>query len=300
LPAGVRTAGFRRSTVLEQAAQASGTFSEAGFVGHVSGPFSTLTDAVIAMPGRPSLAVQSERTVIRAGPGDVLARGQYLTGALLNDEQTRRQEVYGSLLGATEEDLSPIKRPTLLGWSKPLDMGFLFRDGVEHVGAALWAIPLKITRPERGTAVLIPSPMIACNVTRGPDTDGVSPLFDARSGRWISSTTASRTWLRFQIPEQILPIELQEVRLRMQITAPDRQVQIVRMAKGELQTLFSETNPIGRFEWSIAPSEFPEASQSGAAVVGISVGSPDGVDAQKAAAAWKIDFVSLEARGQIP
>ena len=299
LPAGVRTATFHRPTVLEQAVQATGTFSEAGFVGHVTGPFPTLTDAVIATPGVPCLAVQSDGTALRAGPGDVLPRGQYLSEALLSDEQTRRQEVYDSVLGSAEGRLSPITRPTLLGWSEPVDMGFRFPRGVEHVGAALWSIPLKIARPERGTIVVIPPPMIASRIAKGPGADGVSPLFDARSGQWIPSTIASRTWLQFQIPQPVLPIELHRVRLTMQITAPSRRLQVLRLVEGGEEILFSETNPIGRFEWTIDPESLPEMDESGAMIFGISVSNASGNDHGNVSAAWKIDFVSLEARGRI-
>ncbi len=300
LPAGVRTASFHRTAVLDQTVRATGTFSDTGFVGQVTGPFSALTDAVIAVPGQPCMAVRSDGAAVRAGPGDILARGQYVSGALLSDEQARRQEVYDQVLGVGERRFASIARPTLLGWSQPLDMGFHFPDGVEHVGAALWSIPLEIERPESGTTIVIPSSLITSRVAKGPGTDGVSPLFEARSGQWIRSIAASRTWLKFQIPEPILPIDLQQVRLTIRITAPDRQVQLVRLVEGQIQELSSETNPIGRFEWTITPPSLPNVDESGAVLLGISVGEAVDSEGSNKKAAWKIDFLSMEVRGLIP
>jgi hypothetical protein len=300
LPAGVRTASFSRSMVLPDNVVASGTLTDAGFVGQVTGPFEKLADAVIAVPGQPSLAVAWGSDAVTAGPQDVLAPGQHVAGTLLSSEQTRRQEVYRQVLGAMPGYASLVTRPSLLGWTEPLELGLCLPQDTERVGAALWSVPLEIARPDSGATFVIPSPLMTCRVVQGPLNDGVSPLFDTRTGQWLHSTNASRAWLRFQIPPSLLPVEIQRMRLTLQVTAPDRRLQIVRLVDGQVQELFSRVNPIGRYECVLAPPELPGVDPSGGVLVGVVVGDPVDAAAGSESVTWKMDFVHLEIRGRIP
>jgi hypothetical protein len=302
IPAGVRTATFKRSTVLDQPLKAIGTFTATGLEAKLTGPFATLSDALIAIPGQPHLAASVDGTVVQADAGDLLAPGQYVSGTLLSNEQTRRQSVYEQLLKSHLH--GPIRRPTLMGWSAPLDMKFRFPDGVENVGAALWAIPLEMQRPASGTKVVIPSPLVRYAVVKGPGRAGTSALFDPHTGQWVRSSNSSRTWLRFQIPEEVLPIDLQRVRLTMEITAPNRIVQVVRESDGQVESLSSDHNPIGRVTVVIEPPSIPDLDEHGGVRLGIAVGtdadsSTDADSNTDKKNGWQIDWLQLEIAGQV-
>ena len=297
IPAGVRTASFERSAVLDQPLKAIGTFTATGLKVDLAGPFTTLSDALIAVPGQPCLAANMDGAVMQADAAGLLAPGQYVSGTLLSNEQTRRQAVYEQLLKSQLR--GPIRRPTLLGWSEPLDMKFQFPEGVEHVGAALWCIPLEIKRPESGTNIVIPSPLVRYRAVKGPGRDGTSPLFDARTGQWVRSSAVSKTWLRFQIPEEVLPIDVQRARLTMGITAPDRVVQILRESDGQVESLSSDSNPIGRITVVIEPPAIPVLDENGALRLGIAVSTNSDSNTGKKKSSWKIDWLQLEIAGQV-
>jgi hypothetical protein len=294
----VRTASFQRSAVLQQPLKAVGSFTPHGFEGQWAGPFETLDDAVIAVPGQPSLAVTADGTAIRARSGDVLAPGQFIAGTLLSDEQRRRQVFYQQLLDP--DGYPPIHGPTLLGWTEPLDMGFQFPEAVERVGSALWAIPLELRRPESGTTVVVPSPLVKYRVVKGPHGQGLSPLYDARTGHWVRASAASNVWLRFQVPREILPIDVQQARLTMRVTAPSRDVRIVRLVDGQVQTLAEHRNPIGQVQLAIDSSSVPELDEAGGLALGVIVSRVTDEDMEEKKATWKVDSLQLEITGQVP
>jgi hypothetical protein len=180
-----------------------------------------------------------------------------------------------------------------------LDQGFSFSDQAERVGAALWSVPLEITRSAAGTEFLIPSPLITSRAVPGPTGHGVSPLFDTRSGQWLQTTTSSRTWMRFQIPKSLLPVDLQAIRMTLQVTAPDRRLQILRLVDGQAEELFAKVNPIGRYERVLTPPELPPVDDAGGIVLGVAVGEMIDSAAERKKAAWKIDFLRLEVSGRI-
>jgi hypothetical protein len=298
LPAGVRTATFCRSATLDNRLAVRGTFTSAGFQGRLSGPIDLLDDALIAVGGQPPLAVQVEGGRLLAGPEDLLADGQFVAHTLLSDEQRRRQLVYQEVLESRDGPYRSPGCPVLFGWTEPLDLGFQFPDGVRTVGSALWAIPVVIAPPQQAQLAVIPSPFVTFRAVKGPTGGGLSPLYNARTGQWVGSSKASRTWLRFQIPEAVLPLELQQARLTVEVTAPDRTVEIARWIEGRIESLSSRDNPIGQIRVTMEGSSLPEVDEHGGLLLGILTGQPTRRPPQGKEAMWKIDSVQLELAGR--
>jgi len=298
LPAGVRIMSFRHSATLTEPVEAVGTFTSAGFEGRLTGTLESPGDAVIAIPGQPLLAAEIERGVVKVTSENLLVPGNFIAGALLSDEQRRRQSTYRHLLREERSGKDLITRPTLFTWTNPTDTGFQLPKDVRQVGSALWAVPLKIERAKRGAQLVIPSPFVQYRTVRGPKREGVSPLYDHRTGEWIYSKTDSRTWLRFQVPQAILPVTLNQARLTLDIEAPSRTLEILGVADGQYETVFTKSNPIGRIEVDIANPSLLKVDETGGFMLGLLVSDPNGVPKRQHKSRWEIKSLQLEVAGR--
>lgn len=296
---GLRTASFEWSSDLSERLEVRGTFAPEGFVARWTGQPLALTDAVIAVPGQPCLAVRADGARLRAGPGDVLDKKRYLAGRWLSDEQHRRQVVIEQMLQSESGDARELPQPLLLGWSNAVDMGFQFSDHQQRFGTALWSLPLKIDRPPGGTRVVIPSPFLQFSAVTRLTSENMSPLYNRRVGTWIPSQKPTETWLRFQVPAAALPLRIQQARLHVQITAPSRTVQIVRRDGDRTQPLRKVDNPIGQIELTLEGATLPELDAAGRLLLGIFVSEMAGESSESRTSLWKIDTVQLEISGTV-
>jgi hypothetical protein len=296
---GLWTAAFHWSDDLSQRFVLQGTFSEEGFSAQWMNSSLELNDAVIALPGQSYLAVRASGSRLVAGPGDVLPRGRYLASGWLSDEQRRRQSALEGILNPDAGRMRHFVRPVLFGWSDPLDVGFEFPSYTQRVGAALWSVPLSIARPSPGTRVVIPSPFIPFRATNLPNGQGASPLYDHRMDEWVPSQRSSALWLRFQVPEVVLPLALERARLTLQITAPDRTIEISRIGGDPARPLSRMNNPIGVMEVTLSGATLPELDADGGLVVGVNVGPVEDKDGSVKAQRWKIERVQLEIAGVV-
>lgn len=295
--AGLWTANFQWSDELDRHLAVQGTFSERGFVARWIDETLPLTDAVIALPGQPCLAVRANDTDLVAGPADVLPPGRYVGSQWLSDEQRRRQAALEKMLSPDSVGQQQVPRPLLLGWSDPLEMDFQFPASAQPVGAALWAIPLKIQPPLPGTPVVIPSPFVELRVTSTVDGQGASPLYDQRRGRWIPSRSTSELWLHFQVPAAVLPLELDRARLTLQITAPGRTLEIRRMQDQQVQQLGRIQNAIGTIPLPLSGDSLPPLDDRGRLTIGVVVSGIRDQTGTVAEQLWEIERVQLEVAG---
>jgi hypothetical protein len=302
LPAGVRTAPFTYAASAERRVEARAAFGPRGLSGTLTcGPFEELADAVIALPPRGCLAPRlDDEGGFRAGTGDVLAPGQFVTGALLTDEQRRRQKVY-------EQTLSPAvrgkytDRPRLFAWAPPLDAHFRFPEDVRQVGSALVAVPLEIERTPPGVEVFLPSPFLDFRsvglLERKP-----SAAFSNSVREWLELRIPSTVCLRFQIPREVLPIALKRASLTVRVNAPSRKMDVLGFRGHQPVTVATRTGPVGSFNFHVTESELLELDERGGLLLGI------GIDREAAAgrerepvfatgSAWKIEAVELDVAG---
>ena len=247
LDAGLRFAPLSFSPIVDQRIQVTGKFGPDGFLGVLDpGPFQNLSDMVIASSTQHTLALSSEDDrSISGGVNDVQGPGRYIVDTLLTDEQRRRQDVLRELLASSlEQDRYPYQ-PTVLAWADPLASQFEFADEARRIGSALVAFPVQWERPESGTLVTIPSPFLPYEAVF-TDEIGLSPVFDRPSGLWRSGSFPTTALLRFEIPDVVRPLDVQRVKLMLDITAPSRTVGV---SLGQPENLI----PVSQVEGPLGP-----------------------------------------------
>jgi hypothetical protein len=94
-------------------------------------------------------------------------------------------------------------------------------------------------------------------------------------------------------------MDVRQGRLTLDITAPDRVVQVVHEVDGRVESLASEDNPIGRIAVVFEPPAMPEVDERGGLRLGISVDAVAGSDADERRSSWKVDSLQLELAGQV-
>ena len=301
LPSGVRTAPFTYATEMDQPVAARATFGPEGITGRLSaGEFGDVRDAVIATHAKRGLAVRlGHQGSFAAGPGDVLAAGQFIGGAVLSDQQSRQQQVYRQLLqGGIFNKYPP--RPTLLAWASPLDTRFTFAAGAQRTGEALIAVPLVFDRPAPDTEVVIPAPLLPYRTVPIADQVAGSMAYDYLEGKWLGPLAAgAKTMLRFECPAEILPLRVQRAKLSVAINAPSRELEIAGLLGDRIVTLASHQSPVGVMQFDIRRTDVLQPDSGGGILLGVNVGDLEGEGMDSTIkAGWKIDEVRLEITGR--
>jgi hypothetical protein len=303
LPAGVRTAPFQYGTKIDRPIEAHAIFGPEGLTGTITaGPFEDLGDAIIAIPWRGQLAAEVDGDgSFAAGAGDVLAPGQFISGGLLSDEQRRRQSIYQQLLPGGRDATYP-ERPMVLVWAKPLKMHFTFPSATRRVGSALLAVPLQIDRSPPGTRIVIPSPFLDYRAVSGPRRERSATYSNVRR-EWLERRSPSNTCLRFQIPPQVLPMQLEHATLTVQINAPSRELEITGWAAKTPISLARRSGPVGTLQFEIDRADVLQLDDQGGLLLAIDVGGHQPLPSRDfrslmASPAWRIDAVRLEVTGQ--
>ncbi|MCH7686418.1 MAG: hypothetical protein IH899_07020 [Planctomycetes bacterium] len=303
LPSGVRFAPFQSFVRSTRRIEARGRFGPNGLTGTVlSGSFEDLQDAIVATPAKESFAVRLDADgSFEVGQRDLLAPGQFIAGRLLSDEQRRRQSIYQQLIPGPHRKKYP-EKSTLLAWAKPLDLQFSFPDQTKQVGSALLAIPLSIDPTPPDTEVVIPSSFLPYRAVPGPDSMGSFLTFNNHSREWLERKGSAKTWLRFQMPPEVLPVKLEKATLTVHINGPLEKLEIVGVSEEHVVPIVSRDNPVGTIPFPINTMHLLQPDASGGILLGVFVevtttpstqpGEFDGGTNK-----WKIDYLRLEVSG---
>ncbi len=293
LTSGVRRAKIRHDLSLSEPVEARGAFDESGFRGRLLGGL-PLTDALIATPGRPRLAARIDDGEISAGTSSLLAEQQYIAEAILSDKQRRRQQVYQSIFATDSRDQPFPSRRILMGWTDPFDLQFKFPENVRRMGGALVAIPLSIDSPKPGQQILIPSPFVQLRTIVGPDgSAGGSPLYNTRTGQWVSSKKPSKIWFRCSLPAELSPAKIDKAIIRMKATIPSRTLTIVSYANEQIVPVLERPNVIGPFSVTVDDADAIALDDENSFALGIAVSEEANADPEKDVD-WKIDYLQVE------
>jgi hypothetical protein len=296
LPAGVRFAPFQASVATGKPIAAVAHFGPEGLEGRLTAaPFEGLADALLRTSNGRNLAIRLRPDgTFSAGQADTLPTGQFLTSAVLNDQQQRRQELLRDVLKPSAPGAEGGN--TLLVWARPIDLHFSLGRGARTGGTALLVIPLQLERsplakagaPER---MSIPGPLIPYR--RILDQGPVRPPRDLEQ--------PIDMLLRFQLPAAVLPFEVERARLVARIDAPGRRVTISGHANGGLVELHRVESPLDPIRLDInEPSllrpdpegglhlhfAFSDLLNQGA--VGLAVGDTK----------WTIEYLEMEVSGK--
>ncbi|MBW3543209.1 MAG: hypothetical protein KY476_23390, partial [Planctomycetes bacterium] len=324
LPPGVRTATMYDAGSLPSPVEFRATFGPSGLEGRISAEgLDDLSEAIVVTPHHGAVAVHiDESGRFTARPADLLAPGQYVASTLLSDEQRRRQTVYQRLLSAAgngradEDDESsgrtrttaPVAggvvrdRPLLLAFARPLDAGLEFPDATRRVGAALVLVPAEIDRTPAGTSVAVPAPFVTYRAGPRPGEISYSPAYDNGRHRWNEFTGPKETWLRFQVPPEVLPLKLERARIIIKISGPSRRLELVGLAGRRARSLAVRSEPLGTLSFDIDRPEVLALDEGGGFSLGVFVGDetmrPDDADLREGVVRnWQIESLRASIHG---
>jgi len=291
-----------------------------GFFGDGGAGSAVPSDGVIvqaSMPGLPVTALPDGR--FTADADDVLAAGEYAAGGLLSDEQARRHAVLQQLLIPDDGWVFP-REPSLLAWSDDLAWAGDFPEGYDTVGAALNVVPLTLRRTPPGTRFTVPSTFLKPTIEAG--RSGTSTAYSGRTGQWVKGLTrGGETVLRFELPAEVRPCQLDGGTLSIRCTIPSRQLKIVSYstassatsssATAEPTEVFSRANPSGVLTIPLS-AEHLALDAGGGVRLGIAVGNLEQTETSRDRSesedesgladfqdtGWQIDYARLTLTGE--
>lgn len=257
--AGLRMVEFQQSGPIAARLGAHARFGPQGLIGRLDADQARdASDAIIATRfGRIGIDLKGDGT-FEARADDVFSPEQFLAARYLSDEQSRRRDTLESLmpLPAADDDADGPARPQnprnfplepmLLFWSAPWDLGFEFGSDRRADGAALALVPLRFERPAGGTEIVLPVPLLPFREDHGPDGAAPSGMYGNQTQVWNKkSFPASKTWLRFQIPPVLLPVEALRARIRAQVKGPIGRFELAGASGKEVAPIKTWIDPVG-------------------------------------------------------
>ena len=297
LPQGIRTAEFQASVSTPQSVEFQASFGPDGVIGKLTGKSpSEINDPLLALPSgsRLTMRIQEDGSWI-SGPADLLAPDTFTRAELVTDAMNRRKAIYQSLFEQNRGTF-PLQ-PYWVGWTTPYLTGFTFGQKMERTGEALLLVPILWTPTPPGTKVTVPSAFSTCRSVAGPGRTGISSLFRA-SGPWIESPLESSSWLRFQLPDQVLPLRQVSGTLQLDIKAPGWQIKVSQLA-GEKVLPIATKSGTAKYRFEIAADGSWEPDAGGGLTIGIQV-VPEVVPADgnlEEQTPWQIQSTGLDIRG---
>ncbi len=296
LPAGVRFAPFDCTIPTGEPLAAVAHFGPDGLEGKLTtGPFRDLADALLTPPSGRNLAVRlAPNGTFRAGSRDALPAGQFLSGAVLTDEQQRRQDLYGRFLqGPVAGRLEG--RNVLLAWASPAATHFNLGNDVRTVGMALLVIPLRLERTPAGTPVTIPGPLVPY----------MRILDDVPTRPTLSLAEPVEMQLRFQLPPEVLPLRVERTRLNARIEAPGRRVTVAGRDGARQVELARVESPLDPIHVEITQEPLLRLDKEGGLHLNLNLsdivkGSRPGKNDRGADTKWTIEYLELEVAGRTP
>lgn len=296
---GVRTAPFKSRITLDRPLRAVGTLDANGLSGYLESPLALAPqDALIASRTHVTLPVDITADGRIETSGAVLPPGQFLNASVVSAEQTRRQEVLREMFRADGRSSLNVTRPSLLFWTRPLDLKSGDLDAEAADGAALFMLPLEVIRPPAGSAVRVPSPLITYRAVPTAGSHATPAFFSNSQGTWSEYPRAGTITLLFQLPTELLPLEADSAVVTLKITAASRDVTVRGVSRADAAGEFS--SPVGVREVKLDSAQF-DVNETGGIPIQVSVGaaaSESDADAPMQDRYWKMDWVQFEFRGR--
>lgn len=301
--AGLMNGTMRQSSALTERLEARATFGPEGLSGRLwASAARDPTDAILATrSGRIGVDLRDDGTFV-ARSNAVFSAEQFLGAELLSDEQHRRQRVLMQLLNDPQRRDYP-NEPQLLFWSKPWNLGFQYAQDRQMLGSALVAVPVTLERPPTGTEVSLTAPWLDFRETLGPDDLAPSGLWDPRRREWQEKIFPTTSWLRFQIPQVLLPVAVQRGRLMIQVAGPVVRLEVAGLRPNGQDVVPIKTwnDPVGTLSLELTDPELLTVAADGGFLLRVSAGDPkrleqmtDPADPDARVSFWRIESLALE------
>jgi hypothetical protein len=300
LPDGVRQMPFSTAIPLDAPLRVLCRFGPDGLEGELElGGIQNISDALLVTPSGDRMLVEiSDGRIISS---EVLPRGRYFANSLLSDEQQRRRQIIQHLLDPEDAPNSWPKRQCLLAWADPIDVGFRFPDQDKHIGTALIAVPISLAASVPGKPFKIPAMLLPFENTLGPAQPSLSNAYDNAQHSWLENIGGAKiTWLRFQLPDEVLPARIDRATLSVDIDAASRKVDVAGRTDTEVRSLGIEESPQGRIEFAIDDAEFLVPDESGGIWLALRVSGLDpGIASENSEQyRWTVRSLGLSVEGE--
>lgn len=260
---GLRGLEFTQTSAVVPRIAATVTFTPQGLSGQLQLPENLTPEDGVLVTRYGRLGVNwgaaGEFTAPATG---VFSREQFLSAGLLSDQQAQRSRLLQTLLTQSGRFDYP-DQPSLLFWTAPWDMGFDVPASPTQRGAALVRLPIEIQRPVAGTTVAIPSPFLPFRPTIGPDGSQPSVLYNPRTREFQEVAAETVTWLRFQLPPELLPATPTVGVMTIQVSGPVGKLEVAGFEKGAVKPLKTWTSPVGTLTVDLPQPDLPIDADGG-------------------------------------
>lgn len=272
-PAGLRMNSYTRSETVPDRIEAHATFDANGVTGRYSGRLAPGTDAMVATRvGRLGVDLQSDGS-FTAGAADVFKQDQFLNARLVNDEQDRRRRTLQQIFTNPKRRDFP-DRPQLMFWSDRWKHGFQFLDHQTSQDSALISVPLIFHRPQNGTEIFIPSPILPYRNRVSPDGTPPSTMWNYHRNEWQERADPGSTWLSFRVPRELLPLSAHRARMDIQVSGPVGLLEVQGLKDGAVVTLKKIVDPVGLVSIEIDDPGVLSIHSDGTLNLGVIAGDP--------------------------
>jgi hypothetical protein len=261
-----------------------------------------LQDAVLCyVPGDVAVCNQIGADQAIRVPDAHLTVGQsWLDSTIVNDEQARRDEIYRLLPSRSMLTRYP-NYPAILGWTGLWTPPVHWSEPRDERGAALVVLPVKLLPVASGETVQVPHTVVRVETP----VEGLarSTAFTNHTGLWREETTlAMQVPIRFHLPPEVCPIEVDEIVCDLQMRAPQRDVRITSSA-GDQQTLVAEyRSPLTPQQIRITDPAILADARDGSIDFRIDISAPIGqasADLSAQIGNWQVDYFRLSAHGRV-
>jgi hypothetical protein len=206
--------------------------------------------------------------------------------------------------------------PLVLLWTDDRISDFQFDEGRRLLGAALLAIPLVLDRPPAGTPVRIPAPLLEYRNTFQPSGEPSSPVWDYPRKEWHEYARAASVWLKFQLPRELLPLELTSGRMEIHVTGPLGRLEVFGLRRqpgddrpgavgGQAVSIDRWDQPVGTRSIPLTDPGVLSIGPDGTLVLGLAVRGPEKkpesdpqAEFDEKPSYWRIEELSLELTGK--
>ncbi|MDE0734801.1 MAG: hypothetical protein OSB47_03205 [Pirellulaceae bacterium] len=307
LPEGVRETRFQQVVALKQPLAAYGHLTDQGMSGRLQlEPFEEISDVLLVTPTGDRYTVRvtgDQRDKFEIGPTDRLKQNELFGSLVLEDEQRHRQQVLKDLLDRSKDrQVSFPDQPTILAWSKPLEIGLVLPGEHERLGSALLAVPLHLQPTPRGESFVVPSWL--CSLRMGISRDGKKPpgRYSTDVQKWLEKNfDPRRIWMRVQLPAQVLPADLSEALITLDVECDQFDLELLAWQGGTLHSQQKLVNPIGTQTVTIKQSDMLVLDDQGGLVLALQAVPAKDQTAKGARAknySWEVKSISVEVHGK--
>jgi hypothetical protein len=275
---------------------ARGTFDMHGFRGQVNGA-SGQWESVIVGPGGRLAPVFSSKGNFVAGEAQELRPDETTRGNInITPEIRHRIEAMQPWVAAKSHTSDVV----MYTWTSALETGV----GVEQDGAGamksetklmtLLSAPLEIERPVG--RFIIPPAFIKLNSARVAKVGGTA-VYDERNYAFMGKIpTGATSTIRFAVPREVLPLKVEKYNLRIDMSAPDREVSVFAIRRGQegpaaIRKVKAFSRPAGPISVDIPADADLQLDADGTVILGLEVSGP--ADPTNTTSTWTLNDMLL-------